>query len=265
MRIAVVTDIHANLTALDAVIADLRTASVDLVVHGGDLVSGGPRPAEVIDRVHELNWPGVYGNTEEMLWKPHRVWETLHASHLHRIRDVILSYTIPATLTQIGDERLAWLKGLPLRWSNGDLAVVHAGPDDPWHFTPASAPDTDLEAVYGGLRAKVVVYGHIHQPFVRQLSSFTVANAGAVGSSFDGDPRASYALVDDHNVEIRRVAYDVEREIRLLRESADPFAQSTAETLRSGRYVALANTKNTQQAEEYKGHKEYEAADLDLR
>ena len=68
----------------------------------------------------------------------------------------------------------------------------------------------------------------------------TVANAGAVSQSFDGDPRASYAVVDAGHVEIRRVAYDLDDEIRLLRNSDDPFAESTLETLRSGRYAALS-------------------------
>lgn len=130
MRIAVVSDIHANLTALDAVIADVRKTGADLVVCGGDLMSGGPRPAEVIDRVREMNWPGVYGNTDEMLWLPHRVPETLQAPQLHRIRDLVLTHTMPATLNAIGDERLAWLRALPRRWSEGDLSVVHAGQDD---------------------------------------------------------------------------------------------------------------------------------------
>src|SRR2546425_6009946 len=108
MRIAVVSDIHANLTALEAVIADIRRTGVDVVVHGGDLMSGGPRPAEVIDRIRDMQWPGVFGNTDEMLWMPHRVTETLQAPHLHRIRDLVLEHTIPTTLGAIGDERLAW-------------------------------------------------------------------------------------------------------------------------------------------------------------
>ena len=240
MRIAVVSDIHGNLTALDAVIADLRTAGVDLVVHGGDLSGGGPRSAEVIDRVRELKWPGVYGNTDEMLWAPHRVSETLQRPGLHRIRDLLLSHTIPTTLRAIGDERLEWLKGLPLRWSNDEIAVVHAGPDDAWHYTPVNAPDAELERVYGVLGARVVVYGHIHLPFVRRVSGMTVANAGAVSQSLDGDPRASYAIVNGEHVEIRRVAYDLVEEIRLRGNSDDPFAQSTIETLRTGRYVALS-------------------------
>src|SRR5438105_1042486 len=129
MRVAILSDIHANLTALDAVIADLRTTTPDLVVHGGDLMAGGPRPAEVIDRIRELNWPGVYGNTDEMLWMPHRVSEMLRDSQLHRIRDLVLTHTIPASVSVIGDERLAWLRALPRRWSEGGLSVVHALPD----------------------------------------------------------------------------------------------------------------------------------------
>src|SRR6266850_8123371 len=98
MRIAVVSDIHGNLTALDAVIVDVQRAGADMVVQGGDLVGGGSCPAEVIDRVRELNWPGVYGNADEMLWMPNRVSEMLQAPHLQRVRDLLLTHTIPATL-----------------------------------------------------------------------------------------------------------------------------------------------------------------------
>ena len=244
MRVAVVSDIHANLTALDAVIGDIRTATPDLIVHGGDLMAGGPRPAEVIDRIREMNWPGVYGNTDEGLWAPHRVSEMLQAPHLQRIRDLSLTYTLPATLEAIGDGRLAWLRTLPLRWSDHDLTVVHAVPDDAWGIVPATASDEDMERVYAVLGSTRVLYGHIHTPFVRRLATFTLVNTGAVSQSFDGDPRAAYALVDDDRVEIRRVEYDIEKEVRLLLRSNDPFATSTAETLRTGRYVPISATSS---------------------
>jgi hypothetical protein len=89
------------------------------------------------------------------------------------------------------------------------------------------------------LQSKQVVYGHIHQPFVRRLSTFTVANSGAVSLSYDGDRRAAYVLLDGEQFEIRRVEYNVEEEIRLLFDTDDPFAESTAGTLRAGRYVPL--------------------------
>ncbi len=240
MRVAVVSDIHANLTALGAVIADLRTTAPDLVIHGGDLVVGGPRPAEVIDRIREMNWPGVYGNAEEALWAPHRLSEMLRAPHLQRIKDLSLMHTLPATLQAIGDDRLAWLRTLPLRWSDHDLTVVHAVPHDAWGIVPATASDEDMERVYAELGSTRVVYGHVHTPFVRQLRTFTLANTGAVSQSFDGDARAAYALVDDDRIEIRRVEYDIDAEVRLLLRSNDPFAESTAQTLRTGRYVPMS-------------------------
>lgn len=244
MRVAVISDIHANLTALDAVIGDLRTTTPDLIVHGGDLMAGGPRPAEVIDRIREMNWPGVYGNTDEALWAPHRVAETLQAPHLQQIRDAILTHTLPATLDAIGDERLEWLRTLPLRWSDHDLTVVHAVPDDAWRIVQANGSDEDMERVYAVLASTRVVYGHIHTPFVRRLATFTLVNTGAVSQSFDGDTRAAYAILDDDHIQIRRVEYDVEREIRLLLRSDDPFAQSTAATLRSGKYVPISATSS---------------------
>jgi diadenosine tetraphosphatase ApaH/serine/threonine PP2A family protein phosphatase len=72
------------------------------------------------------------------------------------------------------------------------------------------------------------------------LAAFTLVNSGAVSQSFDGDARAAYALLDDDRVEIRRVEYDVEAEICLLSKTSDPFAHSTAETLRAGRYVPVS-------------------------
>ena len=64
MRVALVSDVHGNLTALEAVVADIGRRGVDMTVHGGDLALMGPRPAEVVDRVRELGWPGVVGNTD---------------------------------------------------------------------------------------------------------------------------------------------------------------------------------------------------------
>jgi 3',5'-cyclic AMP phosphodiesterase CpdA len=70
MRIAIVSDIHGNRTAFEAVLADLKQASPDLIFHGGDLAHGGSSPAEIVDRIRDLDWPGVLGNTDEMLFRP---------------------------------------------------------------------------------------------------------------------------------------------------------------------------------------------------
>lgn len=233
MRIAVVSDVHANLTALEAVIADLARVSPDLIVHGGDLVGSGARPAEVVDRIRDLGWPGVQGNSEEMLWNAERVAEYFRAPRFEALRQIVYR-AIAATLYAIDGERLTWLRALPSRWSAHDLTVVHASPDDLWRAPLSSASDTELVDTYGPLGSGAVVYGHIHWPYVRRLPSFSLANSGSVGLPYDGDPRSAYAVLDEDGVTIRRVEYDVEREVQALFGRMCPDAAWIAEMLRRG-------------------------------
>jgi len=142
-----------------------------------------------------------------------------------------VSRTIVATVDAIGDERLNWLRALPGRWSGNGLMVVHAGPDDFWRSPGPDATDEELARTYGPLGTRHVVYGHIHRPFVRRLTAFTLVNSGSVSLSYDGDPRAAYALVDDDRVTIRRVEYDVEREVTALFERQCPDAAWLADIL----------------------------------
>ncbi|HEY7285465.1 MAG TPA: metallophosphoesterase family protein [Vicinamibacterales bacterium] len=239
MRIAVVSDVHANLTALEAVIADLANTAPDLVVNGGDLLSGGSRPADVIDRIRGLGWPGVRGNTDEMLWRRDQVEATLAAPHFASLKKMVLGHVIPWTLEAIGDERRSWLQSLPLVWSHQGVAVTHAAPDDAWRSPGIKASDEELAQVYAPLEASTVVYGHIHHPFVRTIGPLTVVNSGSVSLSYDGDPRASYAIVERDRVEIRRIEYDIEEEIARLRAARDPQAEWIAQMLRSGSFVPL--------------------------
>jgi predicted phosphodiesterase len=250
MRIAVVSDIHGNLTALEAVIADLAGVGADLVVQGGDLVANGSSPAEVLDRVRDLGWPGVVGNTDEMLWDEAPLVALLdRAPALGPLLRTLRTDVIPATQAALGADRLAWLRLLPPAWSGDGLTVVHASPGDCWRSPQVEASDDELRAVYGALHARRVVYGHIHRPFVRSLPAPLVVNAGSVGPPsfvvnagsvglpYDGDRRASYAVVDGDAIAIRRVAYDVEREIRVLLSRATPQAAWLARVLRAGTYV----------------------------
>jgi putative phosphoesterase len=234
MRIAVVSDIHGNRAAFQAVLADLRETSPDLVFHGGDLAQGGSHPSEIIDQIRSLGWPGVQGNTDEVLWAPQSLPEM---PSLLRLRSVIAD-TIAVSSVWISDEQKQWLKSLPRIHCQENFAVVHASPDSLWRSPLADATDEELETTYGSLNARVVVYGHIHRPYIRALHRFTVANSGSVSLSYDGDLRASYLLIDDLNPSIRRVAYDVETEIRELKESGLPHAEWIARVLRAGKFVS---------------------------
>jgi predicted phosphodiesterase len=239
MRIAVVSDIHGNRTAFEAVLADLRAAAPDLILHGGDLADGGASPAEIVDRVRDLGWPGVAGNGEEALAAP----ETLEAfaadSEAPPSMWTAIREMMAATRTLLGGERIAWLRALPPVHVEAAIALVHAAPGDPWRAPGPEAPDADLTATYAALRRPVAVYGHIHRPFLRSVpgpdgAPMLVANAGSVSLSYDGDRRAAYLLLDDSAATIRRVEYDAEKEIRALVASGFPHAEWVARMLRTG-------------------------------
>src|SRR5919198_2435279 len=133
MRLAIVSDIHGNLTALEAVVEDSERRGVDTVVHGGDLVLSGCRPAEVIDRVRGLGWQGVLGNADELLWRPEeRAIQRRSAPKLRDLLDVLFDQHAPATRELLGEEPISWLRTLPRERREGDLTLMHASPGDLW-------------------------------------------------------------------------------------------------------------------------------------
>ena len=236
MRVAIVSDIHGNRRAFEAVLADLRQVAPDVVVHGGDLASGGTHPAEIIDEVRALGWPGVRGNTDEMLWAPERLAEFAAAEPKLAALMARVQETIPPTRASLGEERLRWLEGLPCLYSQPGFCLVHASPDDLWRAPMPNASDDEVQKTYAPLRARIVVYGHIHRPYVRRLQGMTVANTGSVSQSYDGDRRASYVVIDGESITIRRVEYDVESEAKELLCSGLPHADWLARILLAGQY-----------------------------
>jgi predicted phosphodiesterase len=134
MSIAIVSDVHGNLRAFQAVLDDLRQAAPDLVVHGGDLAYGGNHPAEIIDQVRSLGWSGVRGNTDEMLWAPESLAKFAATTPKLAPLLSILQEMIPPTIASIGEERLRWLESLPFTYSHEVFSLVHASPKDLWRM-----------------------------------------------------------------------------------------------------------------------------------
>jgi putative phosphoesterase len=233
VRIAVVSDIHGNLTAFEAVLSDLRITAPDVIFHGGDLADGGSSPVEIVDRIRDLGWPGVVGNTDEMLARPASLTEFASARPALASLFAAIAEMAAASRELLGTERLAWLGALPRKQVAGEVALVHATVESPWRSPAADATEADLETAYGDLGGRVAVYGHIHRPYVRRLGRLTVANSGSVGLPYDGDCRASYLLVDDCEPSIRRVEYDLDRERQALFASGLPHAEWVARTLQS--------------------------------
>jgi len=233
MRIAIVSDIHGNRIAFEAVLADLRQASPDLILHGGDLPHGGSSPANIVDQIRSLGWPGVLGNTDEVLFKPESLEEFASQSSAPPALWAAIREMVAATREALGDQRIAWLRDLPCIEVQDPIALVHASPESTWRSPGHTASDAELQSVYSPLGQSIVIYGHIHHAFIRTVSGMTVANTGSVSLSYDGDRRAAYLLLDDSKPSIRRVDYDVEQEIRAYSASGFPHADWVAKMLRS--------------------------------
>jgi len=225
VRLAVVSDIHGNLTALEAVLADLEDVRADVVVCGGDIALGGPNPVEVTERVRDLGWPAVLGNTDAVLADD--------AAVRSKVRGYVLDAAV-RTAGMLGPHLVDWLTGLPLTRQESDVLVTHSTPGDCWAVVPHDAPDESLREAYAGAGVPVVVYGHIHHAFTRRIGDLTVANSGSVSLALDRDPRATYCVVEDGRVEHRRVPYDIERVAADMARVGYPNATGYASWLRTG-------------------------------
>ena len=239
MRIAIISDVHGNLTAMEAVWKTCAVRGQTLIFHGGDLATAGCNPAEVIDLITDAGWAGVMGNTDEMLWDDSGL-KAMETS-TPKLRPLM------ATLEQFANttRKLIGSKG-----SNGCancrqscdmkiMVLLHASPGNVWRAPMDTADDQAFIDAYSSLNTDTVVYCHIHRPFIRKVGEMTICNCGSVGSPYDGDPRASYLMINDGRPAIRRVEYDVEKEVGRLMASDHPHKEWIAQIRRSGIYVAL--------------------------
>jgi putative phosphoesterase len=215
-RIAVLSDVHGNATALEAVRADLRAASPDAVMIAGDLVLNGPHPVEAVDAVRAMEAEGalvIAGNTDVA------VADFDYAAAFPWFPDGPPSTFVAASEwahDELGDERLDWLRRLPserrLRIEDTLLLCCHASPGSQ---TAGFDADLDQGVVLERMmrtEARIICCGHTHLPDVRDFGWKMIVNDGSAGYVFDGDPTASWALItiDDGTVEveIRRTEFD---------------------------------------------------------
>lgn|SRR5579864_4822413 len=238
MRIAIVSDIHGNRTALEAVLGDLQKTSPDLILQGGDLADAGASPVEIVDHIRDLGWRGVVGNTDELIFRPESLEEFANQSSAPASLWAAIRGMAATIRDMLGEERVNWLRGLPQVHIQDHMALLHASPESLWRAPTPEATDAELQSIYGSLRRPIIVYGHIHRPYIRTFPSLAfgnelIANTGSVGMPYDGDPRASYLVFDDSRPTIRRVEYSVEREIKALCSCGLPHADWIVKTLRA--------------------------------
>jgi predicted phosphodiesterase len=216
MRSAVLYDIHGNLTALEAVLAEAEAEGCRQLVVGGDLALFGPDAPDCVDRLRG------YG-------------ERLHAIKGNTDRYVIAGDGDAGHwATQLGPERLRWLDALPqqLALADDDALVVHATPRGDEELLMPDTPDAELAEMLAGVEERTLLCGHVHLQYRRALGGQEVINPGSVGMPLDGDQRAAWAIIDQGQVTLRRSGYDVEAVVARLTEADAPFTEMVVARLR---------------------------------
>jgi putative phosphoesterase len=210
MRLGLVSDVHANLVALEAVLGDMP--DVDALVCAGDVVGYNPWPGECVDRVREVAATTVVGNHDRNVGSP------------ARYRGNEMAYAgLRLARERLSDDQRTWLEGLPERTHVADdrVLLVHSHPDPArqgMYVYPADFGRVASVAAEEG--AEALVLGHTHVQHAAREEGTLVVNPGSVGQPRDGDPRAAYAVLtatpDGLDVTLSRVEYDVDR----VREAA---------------------------------------------
>jgi predicted phosphodiesterase len=252
VRYALISDIHANLPALEAVLADIDARKVGAIYHLGDLVGYAPWPNEVVDLIRSRAIEGVAGNYDSTVGTNYKHcgcrYEDPRQEELSHI-----SYGW--TRQHVSPATRGWLAGLPFRIdllpSGGHIAgprlvLVHGTPTlNTLYWTEDRSDEFCLKmAGHAGLKpGDIIAFGHTHLPWQRELSGIRFVNTGSVGRPKDGDRRAGYVLLDVKDgagtADFIRVEYDVERATRGIRESDLP--DDFADHLRTGGKIIAAS------------------------
>ena len=239
-RIAVISDVHGNLPALEAALDDIEGRGILRILCLGDLVGKGPHSEAAVDRCRMACEAIVFGNWEAMIVGP----EGGESWAWHRAR--------------LGPERLAFLAALPFAitlWMSGKhIRLFHASPFSVHHRIRQVDPEETLLTLFESTdqtgdegAPDVVGYGDIHRPYLRTFPHRTLFNAGSIGNPLD-TPLAAYAILEGvegsdraapFGIQIVRVPYDIERAIRDADESGMPQLDAYASELRTAVYRGL--------------------------
>ncbi len=245
VRIAVVSDVHGNLPALAEVRRAVDASRPDYVAVCGDLAMNGPDPAGSVDAVRELEKAGAFvicGNTDVAVADG-----DFTAAFPWFSEGVPDSYRIAAEWArdQLGDERVDYLRRLPaerrLRLDDRLVLFCHASPSSLTEGLPADLDPVVTIDRLSRSDAAIVVCGHTHLPEIREVGWRTIVNAGSSGYVFDGDPSASWALIEigdeGPKAEIKRVNYDFMAAANAVSARGLPGDVYRAATIRTGKLV----------------------------
>ncbi|WP_267161957.1 metallophosphoesterase family protein [Halovenus salina] len=197
MEVGVLSDIHGNMVALEAVLEDMP--SVDALVCAGDVVGYNPWHADCVEQMRERAVPTVMGNHDRAVAGDSEFgFNSMAGAGVQHAQETL------------GEEQMEWLAALPdqRREFDGRVKLVHSHPDHRGHYTYPAEFSPDLLG-----EESVLVLGHTHDQHHERYDEGIVMNPGSVGQPRDGDPRAAYAVLnlDEPSVTEHRVAYDIDR------------------------------------------------------
>jgi len=242
MRVALISDIHANFIALETVLADIVREGIDQTVFLGDLVTLGPQPKEVAARLRELNCPCVMGNHDTFILNVDQLHEGEHGAWY-----IETAQWCAAQLSAVDFDYLRtfqpWLKiQLDPHEPEVSLFCFHGSPKSNMDFIFSTTPAEELEKMVAGHTAPVMAGGHTHIQMVRRHQGTMIVNVGSVGMPlayfpFEGNPPAlpwaEYAIISWSNsrlgIELRQVAVDLKAVRQAALTSDNPHMQAWAE------------------------------------
>jgi putative phosphoesterase len=201
VRVAALHDVHGNLPALEAVLAEVASLEVDRVVCGGDVVAG-PFPSESLELLRRHDALFLRGNADREL-----------------------SEWVAAQLDPLARDFLA---GLPTTVGVDGVLYCHGSPRSDEEILTRVSPDARVRAALAGVTERVVVGGHTHVQYERELDGIRLVNAGSVGMPYEGRQGAFWALVVDGTVELRHTPYAIDAAVALIRASEYPDAEQLA-------------------------------------
>lgn len=229
MKIAFLSDIHGNATALEAVLNDIKEQNVDKICVLGDICFRGPEPKRALELVRSLGTEVIKGHSDEWLVRGIKEGEA-PADQIEMLEE-----ERQWTLQRLDESDIEYLKSLPneIVLEDGLDLIIHA-----FHATPTSLFESvepnDTKEIEDKImlldHADIYVYGHIHRPFIQALHGKNVVNTGSVGMSFDGHALASYVVVDvsegKHRIHLNRVPYHREHVVELYKQGRYPNTEA---------------------------------------
>ena len=234
MRLALFSDIHANLPALEAVLKDIAREGVDERYALGDLVGYAPWPNEVLERLQAEGITSVMGNYDEGTGFDR---DECGCAYNNPIEEALGDQSFAWTKAHTSDANKAWLRSLPreirLEADGTRYLLVHGSPRKINEYLFEDKPDSTFARIASGAGADVIVCGHTHLPYDKVVGGARFIKDGSAGKPKDGEPRACWALLDtaSGSVEFRRVEYDVDRTAQAILASDLPpeFASQVRE------------------------------------